>query len=417
MGTRGILGLISYLPTQQGEEQSEPKKKKKNDHKGLGGDDASSVMMVPMSQTLIVQLPEYSSLETLTYSAILMVLVFLAYSAAASIVPFGTTSLLLSASVFLMSLVSLLVVSFLSSLTSSEEKIYCILYSSLSFIACIAYFGLEPEGVFLWSPEGAATAAASMVRRAVQHALVTSKVDVDDSFFDTIQAPLSLLGVIFAVLAAFITAVLHGAALRFSRAFHAHTCPPGWVEPYMARSWMDSTRIRLQMIAPMVLVPLYMTMPMKEILGLDDASCSLVQAASLIFTGCLFILNSRILVSRYLETALIAWYTVKHSQYRTKAERVAAQSVVKAKADVVRYTACKTAIQALAPGVLYLSCGLLTLGSYMYTMTSAGIPEIAQLSSAFVGNAVGFVVSFVGMLWFVVCGFSIWLFRTGTIVY
>lgn len=412
------MGLISYLPTQQGEEQSETKKKKKkNDYKGLGGDDASSVMMVPMSQTLIIQLPEYSSLETLTYSAILMVLVFLAYSAAASIVPFGTTSLLLSASVFLMSLVSLLVVSFLSSLTSSEDKIYCILYSSLSFIACIAYFGLEPEGVFLWSPEGAATAAASMVRRAVQHALVTSKVDVDDSFFDTIQAPLSLLGVIFAVLAAFITAVLHGAALRFSRAFHAHTCPPGWVEPYMARSWMDSTRIRLQMIAPMVLVPLYMTMPMKEILGFNDASCSLVQAASLIFTGCLFILNSRILVSRYLETALIAWYTVKHSQYRTKAERVAAQSVVKAKADVVRYTACKTAIQALAPGVLYLSCGLLTLGSYMYTMTSVGIPEIAKLSSAFVGNAVGFVVSFVGVMWFVVCGFSIWLFRTGTILY
>jgi hypothetical protein len=27
------------------------------------------------------------------------------------------------------------------------------------------------------------------------------------------------------------------------------------------------------------------------------------------------------------------------------------------------------------------------------------------------------VVSFVGMLWFVVCGFSIWLFRTGTILY
>lgn len=417
LGTRGILGLISYLPTQQGEEQTETKRKKKNKDKTLGGDDSSSLMMVPMSQTLIIQLPEYSSLETLTYSAILMVLVFVAYSAAASIVPFGTTSLLLSASVFLMSLVSLLVVSFLSSLTSSEDKIYAIFYSSLSFIACIAYFGLEPEGLFLWSPEGAATAAANMVQRAVQHALVAANVDVDDSFLDTIQAPLSLLGVIFAVLAAFITAVLHSAALRFARAFHAHTCPPTWVTPYMTRSWMDSTRIRVQMIAPMMLVPLYMTMLMKEILGLDDTTCSLVQAASLIVTGILFILNTRILVSRYLETALIAWYTVKHSQYRTKPERAAAQSVVKAKADVVRYTACKTAIQALAPGVLYLSCGLLTLGSYMYTKSSTGIPEIAQLASTFVGNAVGFVVSFVGVLWFIVCGFSIWLFRTGTILY
>eukprot|EP00889_Picochlorum_renovo_P003577 jgi/Picre1/30607/NNA_005968.t1 len=171
------------------------------------------------------------------------------------------------------------------------------------------------------------------------------------------------------------------------------------------------------MIAPMMLVPLYMTMLMKEILGLDDTTCSLVQAASLIVTGNLVHPEHTHTRFALLRNRLIAWYTVKHSQYRTKPERAAAQSVVKAKADVVRYTACKTAIQALAPGVLYLSCGLLTLGSYMYTKSSTGIPEIAQLASTFVGNAVGFVVSFVGVLWFIVCGFSIWLFRTGTILY
>jgi hypothetical protein len=352
------------------------------------------------------------------YSTLLMGIVFAAYSTVAyfGLAPYGTASLLLNASVFLMSLVSLLAVSLLSQMTSAEDKIYCILYSSLGFIGAVAYFAMEPEGVFLWSPEGGAQAAASLLKSVVQNALARSNMD-SHPLIDNIEAPLSLLGIIFAVLAAFMTAVLHGSALRFARTFHSHTSPPVWAKQYMESMFLDTLRLRIQMVAPMFLPVLYMNLPMDEILGLQADTIMLVQSAALVATGILFIINSRIVVARYLETAFIAWYTVKHGQHRNKVEKTAAYTILKAKADIVRYTSCKTAIQAIAPGVLYLSCGLLSLGSYLYMMTSPDDGNIADYTSQFVQNAVGFVVTFVGALWFIVCGFSLWLFRTGTVIY
>ena len=353
-----------------------------------------------------------------TYSTLLMGIVFAAYSTVAyfGVAPYGTASLLLNASVFLMSLVSLLVVSLLSQMTSAEDKIYCILYSSLGFIGAVAYFAMEPKGLFLWSPEAGAQAAASLLKSLIENALTRSKMN-SHQLIDNIEAPLSLLGIIFAVLAAFMTAVLQGSALRFARAFHSHTSPPPWAKRYMESIFLDTLRLRMQMMAPMLLPVLYMSMPMDELLGLQADTIVLVQSAALVATGILFIINSRIVVARYLETAFIAWYTVKHGQHRSKVEKTAAYTILKAKADVVRYTSCKTAIQAIAPGVLYLSCGLLSLGSHLYMMTSSTDGNVAEYTSQFVQNAVGFVVSFVGALWFIVCGFSLWLFRTGTVIY
>lgn len=419
LGARAIMGLTSYVPTLHQESSLRNKKSQKQDSSSETVE-KSSLLMVPFSHATILQLPEYPSLESLVYSTLLMVVVATMYSISSCTgwTTFGTVSLLLSASVFLLSLVSLLVISFLSRLTSAEDKIYSIAYSSLGFIGSVAYFAMEPKGIFLWSPEGAADSAASLLKSAVQKALQTSTMMQPSDgtpFLENIEAPLSLLGIIFALLAAFITAVLHGSALRFTRAFHSHLSPPGWAEQYMKRFSMDSSRLRLQMILPVVIIVFYMNMPMKEVFGLDDQSCTRAQSTVLIFTGLLFILNSRILVARYLETSFIAWYTVKHGQHKTKVEKTAAYTILKAKADIIRMTSCKAAIQALAPGVMYLSCGMLSLGAHLYNRTKGD--SISEYTSRFVENSVGFVVCYVGMLWFIVCGFSLWLFRTGTIVY
>ena len=412
LGTRALVGLTSYVPTVQ---QTTGSKKQLSETV-----DTSSLVMVPMNAATVLQLPEYSSLESLLYSTLLMIVVAALYTLCSYLgwMTYGTVSLLLSASVFLLALVSLMVVSFLSRLTSAEDKIYCIVYSSVGFIGSIAYFAMEPKGIFMWSPEGAADAAASLLKSAVQKALQTSHViqtTDGSSFLDNIEAPLSLLGVIFALLAAYITAVMHGSTLRFARAFHSHLSPPAWAEKYMARFPMDSTRLRFQMILPVAILVFYMNMPMKEMFALSSEACILAQSATLVLTGLLFILNSRILVARYLETAFIAWYTVKHGKHKTKVEKTAAYTILKAKADIVRLTSCKTAIQAIAPGVLYLSCGILSMGAYIYHRTKGD--TMSEFTLAFVENSVGFVVSFVGVLWFIVCGFSLWLFRTGTLIY
>lgn len=416
LGARAIMGLTSYVPTLQHVSD------KKIQQQGSSSEtaDKSSLLMVPLNHATILQLPEYSSLESLVYSTLLMVVVATLYSTFSYFgwTTYGTVSLLLSASVFLLALVALMVVSFMSHLTSAEDKVYCIVYSSLGFIGSVAYFAMEPKEIFMWSPEGAAESAASLLKSAVQKALQTSNMmqTTDSSpFLESIEAPMSLLGIIFALLAAFMTAVIHGSALRFARAFHSHLNPPAWAEQYMTRFTMDSTRLRLQMILPVALLVLYMNMPMKEILLLDSDDCILTQSFALILTGLLFILNSRILVARYLEVSFIAWYTVKHGQHKTKVEKTAAYTILKAKADIVRMTSCKTAIQAIAPGVLYLSCGILSLGAYLYNRTKDD--TMSEFTLRFVENSVGFVVSYIGVLWFIVCGFSLWLFRTGTILY
>ncbi len=412
LGTQSLVGLTSYVPTLQ---QSKVSKNSTSETA-----DKSSLLMVPLNHATVLQLPEYSSLESLVYSTLLMVVVAILYIVSSYFgwTTYGTVSLLLSSSVFLLALVSLMVVSFLSPLTSAEDKVYSIVYSSVGFIGSIAYFAMEPKDIFMWSPEGAADAAASLLKSAVQRALQTSNVmqaDGGGSFLENIEAPLSLLGIIFALLAAFITAVMHGSALRFARAFHSHLSPPAWAEQYMKRFPMDSARLRLQIILPVALLPFYMNMPMREIFAVSDDACILIQSAALLLTGLLFILNSRILVARYLETAFIAWYTVKHGQHKTKVEKTAAYTILKAKADIVRGTSCKTAIQAIAPGVLYLSCGILSLGAYLYNYTKGD--TMSEFTLGFVENSVGFVISYVGVLWFIVCGFSLWLFRTGTLVY
>jgi hypothetical protein len=67
LGCRSIKGLTSYVPTQESLQSTDTaqKKQQRGSTKAKETADTSSLLMVPLNQATVVQLPEYSSLETL----------------------------------------------------------------------------------------------------------------------------------------------------------------------------------------------------------------------------------------------------------------------------------------------------------------------------------------------------------------
>ena len=459
LGTRALVGLKSYIPVPGGNDAKNDtsnssssrapatKQKKKSTSTSAAAsaneEDAlasSQVLVYPLSLTTrpypILKMPEVANLESLTYSALLMVIVSSAYGLAVTtgVVPvYSTAALLLSASVLLMSMVAMMVTTLLNQTSTAEDRVYALLYSCVGFFVAVAFFASEPKGLFTWSPAGAATAAASLLTAVVNGALgrtehgengengENGEYGEEDRLGFEIEPPMSLLGILFAIVAACITAVLHASILRFTRAFHAHMNPPKWMKMYMDRAVLDSRRLQLQMVAPMALVLLYVHVVVG---GGDKANGNelelelvAMRSAALIATGLLFLVNTRIVVSRYLEIPLVSWYQKKHENVagKSRAERAAAWAVVSTLADVVATTAGKAAMMAVAPGVMYLSCGVLTAGAGAYAATKGGDNDVGRYTASFVENSVGFVVTFVGGMWMVVAGMSLWLLRTGTV--
>ena len=456
LGIRALVGLKSYIPVPGGNDAKNDtsnssssrapvtKQKKKSTSTSAAAsaneEDAlasSQVLVYPLSLTTrpypILKMPEVANLESLTYSALLMVIVSSAYGLAVTtgVVPvYSTAALLLSASVLLMSMVAMMVTTLLNQTSTAEDRVYALLYSCVGFFVAVAFFASEPKGLFTWSPAGAATAAASLLTAVVNGALgrtehgengENGEYGEEDRLGFEIEPPMSLLGILFAIVAACITAVLHASILRFTRAFHAHMNPPKWMKMYMDRAVLDSRRLQLQMVAPMALVLLYVHVVVG---GGDKANGNelelelvAMRSAALIATGLLFLVNTRIVVSRYLEIPLVSWYQKKHENVagKSRAERAAAWAVVSTLADVVATTAGKAAMMAVAPGVMYLSCGVLTAGAGAYAATKGGDNDVGRYTASFVENSVGFVVTFVGGMWMVVAGMSLWLLRTGTV--
>jgi len=442
LGTRALVGLKSYIPVPGGNDakndtSNSTKQMKKSTPTSAAASAkkedmlaSSQVLVYPLSLTTrpypILKMPEVANLESLTYSALLMVIVSSAYGLAVTtgVVPvYSTAALLLSASVLLMSMVAMMVTTLLNQTSTAEDRVYALLYSCVGFFVAVAFFASEPKGLFTWSPAGAATAAASLLTAVVNSALGRTEhgENAANGEYDRfeIEPPMSLLGILFAIVAACITAVLHASILRFTRAFHAHMNPPKWMKMYMDRAVLDSRRLQLQMVAPMALVLLYVQVVVGGGDKADELELELVamRSAALIATGLLFLVNTRIVVSRYLEIPLVSWYQKKHENVAGKstAERAAAWAVVSTLADVVATTAGKAAMMAVAPGVMYLSCGVLTAGAGAYAATKGGDNDVGRYTASFVENSVGFVVTFVGGMWMVVAGMSLWLLRTGTV--
>ena len=190
-----------------------------------------------------------------------------------------------------------------------------------------------------------------------------------------------------------------------------------WLEMCRERDVLDSARLQMQMLTPIALVLLNVRVVVVELLELDQTHLVVFRSVGLICTGLLFLSNARILVKRYLELPLITWHTKKNENLagKRKSERAAAWAVVSTLADVVAATAGKVAMLAVAPGVMYLSCGMLSAGAIAYATTKGD--DVAQYVAEFVDNSVGFVVTYVGCMWMVVSGVILWLLRTGTVRY
>ena len=361
------------------------------------------------------------------YSIVLMSLVFAAYCAIfiSNVVPGYTwsPSLLLNVSVALTALVALTGISLLSKLTGGDDRLYATVISSLGFIACVAYFGMEPQGILSWSPITCAEAAVSLLKYLLEQALMKSELPKDTLRLDTMQPPASLIGVVFAILGAWIAGVLYEPIMRFVRAFNMEINAPEWAREHMMRAPVSMARLQAQLLLPSLVAATYVK-PLQDLFGLDTRQVDQIQIALLIACGFLYLYNTRILLARYLETVFVAWYTVKHGYQRTKAEKEAAFSVVRAKSQVVRYTMVKVCIQSFAVGGMYLACGFLNLGSLIsFESQKRGNDQDAVASPVpeyvfqFSKNFVGFVATFTGLTWFLESSFLLWLFRTGTLVY
>ena len=138
------------------------------------------------------------------------------------------------------------------------------------------------------------------------------------------------------------------------------------------------------------------------------------QAALVLGTAAIVLLNARALLQRFLDTALISWHQLKHGGLPgsgKKADKASISAVIMANCQVVLLVLGKAAVQVVAPAVLFLGLGLLLAFSLAHPQL---MPDAAGVN-ALIDGATGFLVFWTGGTWFAMTSGCIWLFKTGTL--
>ena len=152
----------------------------------------------------------------------------------------------------------------------------------------------------------------------------------------------------------------------------------------------------------------------KDALGLTEHQAAGIRALLAIATGLVFLSTCRLVLQRYMDTALIAWHTYKHGARRSSTERAKAADIIQLHAHAVRELVGKAAVQVVAPGVFYLCAGLALATLWVHPAGSSG-GEVLEYTQRVVSCVAGFCIWWAGINWVVYCGVALWLYRTGTL--
>jgi hypothetical protein len=332
------------------------------------------------------------------------------FAAAAS--GFLPTPIVLASAVIFVALTALARVDFLSKYSSAADKGYVIIFGILGFIATAALFALEPKGAFSWNPDDAATALGSLLehisRKTAPNLPLSEAITVLTPPPAVVRGTLSFLAMI-------ISGLFLASSLRFVRAYRLQQEPPAWaVDQLQQLNWFASFKLNLLLALPAV-SSLSWTGPLfKDALGLTEHQAAGIRALLAIATGLVFLSTCRLVLQRYMDTALIAWHTYKHGARRSSTERAKAADIIQLHAHAVRELVGKAAVQVVAPGVFYLCAGLALATLWVHPAGSSG-GEVLEYTQRVVSCVAGFCIWWAGINWVVYCGVALWLYRTGTL--
>jgi hypothetical protein len=343
-------------------------------------------------------------------------------SFASSASGFLPTPVVLASGVAIVALVSLARVDFLSIYSSSADKGYVVIFGVLGFIASAALFALEPKGAFAWNPDDGSAAIGALLEQIGR--TNAPNVPIGDAIAALTPPPAMLRGAL-SFLATIISGLFLASALRFVRAYRLQQEPPSWTIGQLQQlTWLGSFKLNLLLALPAV-ASLSWTGPLfKDALGLTEDQAAGFRALLAILTGIMFLSTCKLVLQRYMDTALIAWHTYKHGARRSSTERAAASEIIQLNASAVRRLVGKAAVQVVAPGVFYLCAGL-ALGTLWMHPAAAGGGDgvdssrdsagVLRDTQRLVSCIAGFCIWWAGIVWVLYCGVALWLFRTGTL--
>lgn len=283
------------------------------------------------------------------------------------------------------------------------------MFGALGIIGTAAVFALQPKGkFFLWDADDAAAGILSLLHVFAKK--TAPDLTIDESALPKLEMLPTLVRAVLCFMAGPLSGLLLASAMRFVRAHRLQQDPPEWAVAQMKPTWLESTRMNIALVMPAVAALTWTGPLFKEALGLNDVQAAGAQAGAALLTGIFFLSSCRVVLQRYLDTALLAWHTFKHGARRN--ERSSVAEIIQLNATAVRRLVVKAAVQALAPGVLYLAFGLALGGLWAHPagQNSDVGKDIGRIVSCFIG----FATWWSGVTWIVYCSGAIWLFRTGT---
>lgn len=334
---------------------------------------------------------------------------------------FFPTPVVLATFVALTSLISLTRVDFLSTFSSGADKGYVIIFGFLGFIGAAALFALEPKGAFAWNPDDGAAAIRSLLEQVGRK--TAPGVPITEAIAAFTPSP-AVFRMALSILATIISGLFLASALRFVRAYRLQQEPPTWaVGQLLHFTWLGSLKMNLLLALPAI-ASLSWTGPLfKDAIGLTEDQAAGIRAFLAIAAGLMFLSTCKLILQRYMDTALIAWHTYKHGARRSGTERAAASEIIQLNASAVRRLVGKAAVQVVAPGVFYLCAGLALGTLWMHpaaSVSGGGGGDEAHSATLrdtqrLVSCVAGFCIWWAGINWVVYCGIALWLYRTGTL--
>lgn len=135
---------------------------------------------------------------------------------------------------------------------------------------------------------------------------------------------------------------------------------PDWARAYAGSSAIPSWRklvAHTALASPMLCVVIRSPAMFQDAFMLSESEVRDVQCGALVLAGLAMFASVNTLTQAHLDSGLITWYEVKEGTRDGQLNKRAAD-VVTQKLDLTNHVVCKVALQAAAPALLILSCGV-----------------------------------------------------------
>lgn len=377
----------------------------------LGG--AENLLQFRLHPARLTDTPFLGMLENMVMLGVMAVLTFALSEASARLLSWELTTMPLVVSLGLCACGSLAILAgsnLLSVYTSRQDKAYALVFGFLGLVLALGTLQLPPRLVG-WDVQAAAAATGPLLAAAAKrHAAHLADLEAVPDL------PAGILTLALAAIAAAVSTLLFAPCLRFARGYWLQHNPPAWAAELMGSGPIGLAAFNLQLLLPAVSALLWLRPLGPDLFGFDASELAFMRAGLLLAAAAVAAMNSRRLVQRFLDGALLAWHQIKHSGGGTatggkRVDPAALGNLVRANCQVVLLLLGRAALQALAPALLFLGLGLALLFSALHPSVADG----AANANALIDGIAGFLAFWASATYFLLSAACIWLFKTGTL--